>query len=118
MGWAYCGQDEKGREIGYSVEAICDQEGCTAEIDRGLSYVCGNMHGGQGVGCGGYFCSAHLSTLSIRGEVYQLCKACLDEAPCPDGQHVWKGHQNPNTADEFGEWVCFCDVCGIEKDDD
>lgn len=58
MGWAYCGQDDAGREIGYGVIAACDSPGCAEEIDRGLGCVCGTMHGGEG-GCGKYFCEAH-----------------------------------------------------------
>jgi hypothetical protein len=79
MGWAYCGKDEDGRDIGYSVEAKCDEPGCDADIDRGLSYVCGGMHGGDGVGCGKYFCGKHLfygSPDDCR-ETYQLCKKCF-----------------------------------------
>ncbi|MCE9560421.1 MAG: hypothetical protein K8U57_00040 [Planctomycetes bacterium] len=58
MGWAFCGTDNAGREIGYAVAAMCDFPGCVAEIDRGLGYVCGMMHGGEN-GCGRYFCDAH-----------------------------------------------------------
>lgn len=58
MGWGY--GVVKGREVGYSVEATCDQEGCKAAIDRGLAYLCGQMHGqDDGDGCGKYFCSEH-----------------------------------------------------------
>jgi hypothetical protein len=81
MGWAYCGQDESGRDIGYGISATCDHEGCDAEIDRGISYVCGNMHGGDGVGCGGYFCEAHLCVSFVYGDAYQLCKPCSDLHP-------------------------------------
>lgn len=59
MGWAFCGTDDKGREIGYGVVATCDYPGCTAEIDRGLGYICGSMHGGGDDGCGMYFCAKH-----------------------------------------------------------
>ena len=31
-----------------------------AKIDRGLSYVCGRMHGGGNEGCGKHFCPEHL----------------------------------------------------------
>jgi len=69
MGWADCGRDERGRRIGYAFAARCDQPGCYRRIDRGLSFVCGGMHGGAGKGCGGYFCSAHLDGDAI-------CRAC------------------------------------------
>lgn len=55
MGWSHCGTDDEGREIGYGIEAECDSEDCTKQIDRGLAYVCGTMHGGEN-GCGRYFC--------------------------------------------------------------
>lgn len=60
MGWACCGKDDRGREIGYGITATCDKKGCDEVIDRGLSYVCGSMHGGEG-GCGRYFCYTHQS---------------------------------------------------------
>jgi hypothetical protein len=77
MGWANCGTDEDGRPIGYGHEAICDQPGCSAKIDRGLSYVCGNMHGGGDLGCGKYFCSGHLICVEVNdGSSDQLCDNC------------------------------------------
>lgn len=75
MGWADCGYYE-GRPIGYGTEATCDFPGCEAEIDRGLSYVCGRMHGGDN-GCGGYFCSKHLSWSEIVDN--QVCVTCCAE---------------------------------------
>lgn len=77
MGWADCGFDDKGRPIGYAHEAVCDFEDCDRKIDRGLSYVCGSMHGGGEFGCGGYFCSAHLHYYKTE----QLCRACYDAQP-------------------------------------
>ena len=38
MGWSY--GFENGREVGYSVEATCDYDGCDVEIHRGLAYKC------------------------------------------------------------------------------
>lgn len=61
MGWGNCGTDSKGRPIGYVFEATCDYPGCEEEIDRGLSYACGGMHGEDENGCEGYFCGKHLS---------------------------------------------------------
>lgn len=49
-----------GREAGYAVEAICEEDGCGAKIDRGLGFLCGNTPGGDEYGCGGYFCGGHL----------------------------------------------------------
>ncbi|HET99716.1 hypothetical protein LCGC14_0274250 [marine sediment metagenome] len=63
MGWAYCGEDDLGRPIGYCAEACCDFENCYAVIDRGLSYACGGMHGDVGAegepACRRYFCEHH-----------------------------------------------------------
>ena len=58
MGWAFCGQDDKGRDIGYGIVAECDFPDCGTKIDRGLGYLCGVMHGDD-EGCGGYFCPEH-----------------------------------------------------------
>ena len=82
MGWANCGEDSKGRPIGYAHEGTCDEPGCTVAIDRGLSYACGGMHGEDEISCEGYFCSEHLYldvTEDESGEVLpQLCMACID----------------------------------------
>jgi hypothetical protein len=59
MGWSL-GWDEKWkRDIGYGVPAFCDHPECTAEIDRGLSFVCGGEPFGGDRGCGLYFCDKH-----------------------------------------------------------
>jgi len=79
MGWSDCGTDSNGRPIGYGHPATCDEPGCDAKIDRGLSYACGGMHGGQDTQddwcCEGYFCPKHLY---FSGKV-QLCAQCLKE---------------------------------------
>jgi hypothetical protein len=83
MGWANCGTDDQGRPIGYSFAATCDHPGCAAEIDRGLSYACGSMHGGSTHGCGKYFCAKHLLHKALPGdshgdrEFVQLCPECI-----------------------------------------
>lgn len=79
MGWAYGVID--GREVGYSVQATCDHPECSAEIDRGLSYFCGNIPG-DGLCCGGFFCSNHLSYVFWNSEgdrPRQVCEACRKE---------------------------------------
>ena len=60
MGWS-CGWDNTwDRWIGYGVPAYCDHPKCSAEIDRGLSYVCcGQEPYGGDKGCGLYFCGDH-----------------------------------------------------------
>lgn len=72
MGWGNCGEDSRGRPIGYYTQAVCDHPGCNEEIDRGLAYACGGMHGehhmlgepeeldGCYISCENYFCSKHL----------------------------------------------------------
>src|SRR4051812_43469673 len=88
MGWANCGTDSKGRRIGYAVPATCDQPGCKARIDRGLSYACGGMHGTSD-GCERYFCGAHLVHRFDPGDerAKQFCAECaavIDEERAED----------------------------------
>lgn len=75
MGWSY-GVNGEGREVGYAVKATCDQDGCDAEIDRGLAYVCGDMHDGDEHSCGKYFCPKHLF-MGI-GLPNQMCEECSE----------------------------------------
>lgn len=88
MGWAHCGTDSKGRNIGYAISATCDHAGCKKRIDRGLGYACGGEHG-EGETCEGYFCGDHL----VHGYVpsqerhVQVCTSCaanLTEAKSED----------------------------------
>ena len=103
MGWGNCGLDSKGRPIGYTHEATCDHPGCDAKIDRGLSYVCGMMHGEDEWSCEGYFCPEHRFTAPVECdhvaiEAGSLCAECCkvveenefstweglpEGAPCP-----------------------------------
>lgn len=98
MGWADCGDDSKGRPIGYAHAGTCDHPGCEAEIDRGLGYACGGMHGdgclggdpeidwsAEYVACEGYFCGSHLRGPDLEHEdgadiaAPMLCLACADK---------------------------------------
>lgn len=95
MGWATCGQDDLGRLIGYAYPATCDQPGCHEQIDRGLSYACGDMHGGGDHGCGRYFCGKHLHAgLSLVDDEVEdpttgdwvrhdawVCRSCAEGCP-------------------------------------
>jgi hypothetical protein len=73
MGWSI-GFDEKwNRDIGYGVPAYCDAPGCTTQIDRGLTYVCGGEPYGGDRGCGLYFCEKHRE--------FQLCARCTSYKP-------------------------------------
>ena len=85
MGWSYAidsSRSEGDQEIGYSISAKCDLDGCEVDIDRGLSYVCGSDPYGGEYGCGGFFCADHLSWYSYweeDGEEHlspQMCPAC------------------------------------------
>jgi hypothetical protein len=59
MGWAVGYDSNHKRDIGYGVPSLCDHPDCNAEIDRGLSYVCGgDVYGGE-YGCGLFFCGKH-----------------------------------------------------------
>jgi hypothetical protein len=76
MGWGNCGLDSKGRPIGYMYEGICDHPGCNKEIDRGLGYACGDMHGEDEVSCENYFCSEHLYFSDTPIGTRFLCEDC------------------------------------------
>lgn len=77
MGWANCGTDSQGRPIGYAHEATCDHPGCNKRIDRGLSYVCGDMHGADEISCEKYFCQEHRSAIIKHDDRYfDVCESC------------------------------------------
>lgn len=67
---------------GYNVPDLCNLDGCTEEIDRGLAYLCGNYPGvPEGGGCGRWFCGSHLFTPpeevgSLMGGGF--CPSCQD----------------------------------------
>ena len=81
MGYASYTVHRNGQKIeaGYAVEDTCNEEGCPADIDRGLAYLCGETPGGDEYGCGGYFCGEHLRFSPREGEP-QMCKRCIDAA--------------------------------------
>lgn len=78
MGWANCGEDSKGRPIGYAHKAECDFSGCNGKIDRGLDYACGGMHGEDEISCENYFCHEHLYYEKIKDEkrCIHICLEC------------------------------------------
>lgn len=90
MGWSIGYDSTWKRDIGYGVPACCDHPGCTAEIDRGLSYVCGGEPYGGDHGCGLYFCQSHLRSAGKRRDHAQVCDRCMKGrgstsfAPSPD----------------------------------
>lgn len=81
MGWADCGEDSKGRPIGYAFSdgVTCDHPGCETKIDRGLAFACGDMHGGDVWECERYFCEAHQHPFRepFEGRCLSVCAECL-----------------------------------------
>ena len=77
MGWADCGTDSQGRPIGYAFPAVCDHPGCEERIDRGIAYVCGDMHGEDEVSCEKYFCENHKRNFVLGcNHETTVCDAC------------------------------------------
>lgn len=81
----------EGRWQGYGVPAVCDDPDCSAKIDRGMSYLCGDEPGSE-KGCGLFFCLNHL-WIGQTDDDPQMCRRCCDDEP-PFGP-------KPDTA----EWV-------------
>lgn len=84
MGWARCGEDSRGRPIGYAHQATCDEPGCAARIHRGLAYACGGEHGEDVHSCEGYFCGAHLSYCEVSD--LMVCGRCRSANAGRDAQ--------------------------------
>ena len=64
---------------GYGVPAICEHPDCKEEIDRGMSYACGEEPFSE-YGCDRYFCSKHteihcFNTGSSR-KCIEVCERC------------------------------------------
>jgi hypothetical protein len=92
MGWGLGYDDNWNRDVGYGVPAYCDHPGCNAEIDRGLSYVCGGEPYGGDEGCGLFFCGDHMTGL----DTLQRCECCAQGKPPfkPSPDHPqWVQHQ-------------------------
>jgi hypothetical protein len=77
MGYAHYTVIRNGQEIeaGYTVPQVCDEPGCTEQIDRGLSGLCGETPGDPEHGCGRYFCDSHLY-IDFEDESPQQCALC------------------------------------------
>lgn len=80
MGWSIGFDSNTDRDIGYGVPAFCDHPKCSAEIDRGLSYVCGGDPYGGERGCGLFFCAEHLWN---SPRLPQLCARCRRHSSRP-----------------------------------
>ena len=113
MGWSIGYDTNWKRDVGYGVPATCDFPCCGAEIDRGLSYVCGGEPYGGGHGCGLYFCTKHLTYRQKSAhrkhsqDLEQVCLGCVDKRhqttfkPTPD---VPEWLQWKLTDDSWAEW--------------
>lgn len=100
MGYAY-GINDKGREVGYSVQAKCDWPDCDTDIDRGMYFQCGGGEQSQEEVpyCCDFFCDKHKP-----GEV---CLKCEENLECPS----CNGDGCDDKADD-GLCAC-CDSMGI-----
>lgn len=121
MGWGNCGEDSRGRPIGYCHAARCDHPGCKAKIDRGLAYACGGMHGTECLGgdepidwsadfgaCEGYFCETHLRTADLEHDDGKdvcspaMCFKCAESIELrywtdPEYRDMWPTSAGPAT---------------------
>jgi hypothetical protein len=84
MGWSLAtdtNRAEGDQDIGYSVGALCDKDGCKTHIHRGLAYVCGGEPYGEPHGCGRFFCYSHLAWYFNNDDKMspQLCSECGKE---------------------------------------
>lgn len=107
MSWSIGYDVQWQRDIGYGVPAYCDSPGCYAEINRGLSYVCGSEPYGGERGCGLYFCEAHRAYHQFRGtdDGHEYCKRCIANKPPykPKLEHPdWLQHKA--TDPSWEEW--------------
>lgn len=112
---------------GYCVPAVCEQPECNKEIDRGVSYACGDEPFSE-FGCDLYFCEEHINDVYFNGdercmseedcdcEMIRLCDRCKDnKTPFPYKPETkeWMKHllkdkswkkwrkENPDTVEEY-----------------
>jgi hypothetical protein len=95
MGWSIGYDPAWNRDVGYGVPAWCDHPDCTAEIDRGVSFVCGGEPCGGGHGCGLFSCDRDLNyaytddgyddlKAAAGHTLPQMCKRCIAAHQRPD----------------------------------
>jgi len=112
MGWAHCGNDTEGRLIGYAIEALCDHPGCTKEIDRGLDFACGGMHGELDHACEKYFCWDHRFFIAVDCIAEEsggyVCDKCLQ---------LWENEHFPECKEcrMANGVVGECDYCALKN---
>lgn len=90
-----------GRDQGYMVPAICDHPDCSAEIDRGIGYACGDD---PMENCGLFFCHDHkrhdvdpeAEWADGNRHQFGVCERCAADHPAfdpsPDTEYwcAWK----------------------------
>ena len=97
MGWSAGYDSHWERDIGYGVPAFCDHPRCSAEIDRGLAYVCCDEQPYGGArGCGLYFCGKHLREQCARCRNYKPPYAAKPDHP------TWIHHKL--TDESWAQW--------------
>ena len=103
MGWSVGEDIERRRHIGYGVPATCDQPRCGKNINRGLSYRCGDIF--SDIGCGLYFCDEHLFGFIVEDNYQPVCDRCVNNKPAyeptPDTSE-WANHVL--TDDSWSQW--------------
>lgn len=94
MGWGY-GVLSNGKEVGYTVTATCEHEGCDCEIDRGLSDACGGMSGEDEYSCDGFFCEEHLQNylLTLQEDYIRVCDKCK-ELHISSGEYIYDENED------------------------
>jgi hypothetical protein len=100
MGWAVGYDSTWHRDIGYGVPAVCDHPGCSEEIDRGISHVCGGEPYGGSEGCGLYFCGKHL--VSPRHQCSQCAEGRLFTFAAKPDSKEWMRHKL--TDESWSRW--------------
>jgi hypothetical protein len=96
----------KGNRFGgYGVPSICDHPDCDEEIDRGMSYCCGNDPRSE-YGCHQYFCPKHLQTIKVDEDQYvDVCERCAagkEPFPIKPDTKEWTNHLM--TDNSWCEW--------------
>lgn len=115
------------RWAGYGVPAECDLPGCTAQIDRGLGYVCEESEAFAEVsldgeetsvfvdGCGLFFCAQHQDhtfhgdSVEPKGESVEWLTHILNDPSWA----LWRS-LNPESVEAYREQVS--DFCPDQED--
>lgn len=67
---------------GYGVSAVCEHPDCNEEIDRGMSYACGDEPFSE-LGCDRYFCEKHKKYTGFKCDgSEELCDHEEDDCGC------------------------------------